>query len=415
MNPQPIAPIRIAVIGGGAAGFFAAISAAEADATAAVTIFEKSSHFLAKVKVSGGGRCNVTHSCFDPKELITRYPRGSKALLGPFYQWQPSDMIEWLEMRGVELKTESDGRMFPITDSSQTIIDCFLETAGDYGIELRSRTGIESVRVIESDRFELSLASGKSESFDRLIIASGGGKSPSSHAIATSLGHTIAPLAPSLFTFHIQDERLLGLPGLAVPDVTVSCQDARLEQSGPLLITHWGVSGPAILKLSAWGAREFAQRDYRFELTVNWTGRLDRDAAIAALSETKRKNGAKQIRSLTPFSIPKRLWERLVQYANIPANTQYSQLSNAGLQNLAEASVSSCFQVSGKSMNKEEFVTCGGIHLDEVDFKRMESKRQPKLYFAGEALDIDGVTGGFNFQAAWTTGRIAGSSAANSK
>ena len=412
MSLLPTTPIRIAIIGGGAAGFFAAISAAEANATAAITVFEKSSQFLAKVKVSGGGRCNVTHACFEPKELIARYPRGSKALLGPFYQWQPRDMIEWLQARGVELKTESDGRMFPVTDSSQTIIDCFLETARDYNIELRSKTGVESVRITGTDCFELKLASGKSEFFDRLIIASGGGRAASSHSIATSLGHTIAPLAPSLFTFHIKDERILELQGLSVPKVSVFCPEIRLEQSGPLLITHWGLSGPAILKLSAWGAREFAQRDYRFELSVNWTVALNLSAAIEFLTETKRKNGAKKVGSLTSFGIPRRLWERLVQYANIPQNTQYSQLSNTHIRNLAEACVASRFQVSGKSMNKEEFVTCGGVNLNEVDFKRMESKRQPKLYFAGEALDIDGVTGGFNFQAAWTTGRIAGSAAA---
>lgn len=412
MSQQPTTPMLIAVIGGGAAGFFAAISAAEANATAAVTVFEKSPHFLSKVKVSGGGRCNVTHSCFDPKELVKCYPRGSKALLGPFYQWQPRDMIEWLESRGVELKTESDGRMFPVTDSSQTIIDCFLGSARDSKIALRSRTGVNSVRIIDSNRFELSLATGQSEKFDRLIIASGGGKSASSHAIATSLGHTNTQLVPSLFTFHIRDERLDGLPGLSVPQVTVSCHDARLEQSGPLLITHWGLSGPAILKLSAWGAREFAQRDYRFELLVNWTGSLKSSQAIAALSDSKRANGAKQINSHIPFPIPRRLWERLIQFAKIQPSTQYSQISKVQLQALAETCVASRFQVSGKSMNKEEFVTCGGVSLDEIDFKTLESKRQPKLYFAGEALDIDGVTGGFNFQAAWTTGRIAGSAAA---
>jgi predicted flavoprotein YhiN len=391
MNQQPTAPMRIAVIGGGAAGFFAAISAAEANATAKISVFEKSPHFLAKVKVSGGGRCNVTHSCFEPKELVTRYPRGSKALLGPFYQWQPRDMIEWLESRGVELKTESDGRMFPITDSSQTIIDCFLETARDYEIDLRSRTGIDSVQITESNRFALTLATGQSEEFDRLIIASGGGKSASSHALATSLGHTITQLAPSLFTFHIRDERLDGLPGLSLP----------------------GLSGPAILKLSAWGAREFAQRNYRFEITVNWTGSLKRSQVIAALTKSKRTNGAKQIGTYIPFSIPRRLWERLIQYAKIPPRTQYSQLSNAHLQALAETCVASRFQVTGKSMNKEEFVTCGGVNLKEIDFKSLESKLQSKLHFAGEALDIDGVTGGFNFQAAWTTGRIAGSAAAS--
>jgi predicted Rossmann fold flavoprotein len=404
--------IRIAVVGGGAAGMFAAISAAEANEKADIVVFEKSSRFLSKVKISGGGRCNVTHACFDPKELIGRYPRGSKALLGPFYRWQPRDMVEWLEWRGVDLKTEGDGRMFPTTDSSQTIIDCLMEAANDFGIQLQSRTGVDSIRVLEDGRFELSLATGSNELFDRLIIASGGGKSMDSHSLATSLGHSIAPLAPSLFTFHINDPRIDGLQGLSVGDVTVSCDAAKLTQNGPLLITHWGTSGPAILKLSAWGARFFAERDYRFEISVNWTGSSDRQSVLEVLSQAKKIHGAKQVGSQAPFELPKRLWERLLAFSGIDEKRQYSQLSKAQASTLADTLVDSRFHVSGKSMNKEEFVTCGGVNLNEIDFKRMESKLQPMLFFAGEALDIDGVTGGFNFQAAWTTGRIAGQSAA---
>ena len=404
--------IRIAVVGGGAAGFFAAISAAEANESADIVVFEKSSRFLSKVKISGGGRCNVTHACFDPKELVVNYPRGSKALLGPFYQWQPRDMVEWLEWRGIELKTESDGRMFPVSDSSQTIIDCLMEAAEESGVELRSKTGVESARIQENGQFELRSSSGNVEIFDRLVIASGGGKSLESHALATPLGHRIAPLAPSLFTFHISDPRLDGLQGLSVERVSVSCATAKLSQTGPLLITHWGASGPAILKLSAWGARYFAEQDYRFEISVNWTGSLDRQSILDTIAQHKREQGARQVGSRPPLAIPKRLWERLVRFADIPEACQYSQLSKTHTNRLVEALVDSRFQVSGKSMNKEEFVTCGGVSLDEIDFKRMGSKLQPNLYFAGEALDIDGVTGGFNFQAAWTMGRIAGTSAA---
>lgn len=404
--------IRIAVVGGGAAGMFAAISAAEANEKAEIVVFEKSSRFLSKVKISGGGRCNVTHACFDPKELIERYPRGSKALLGPFYRWQPRDMVEWLDWRGVDLKTENDGRMFPTTDSSQTIIDSLTEAAQDFGIKLQSRTGVDSIRTLKDNRFDLSLSTGINEPFDRLIIASGGGKSIDSHSLATSLGHSIAPLAPSLFTFHINDPRIDGLQGLSVSNIKVSCAAAKLTQNGPLLITHWGMSGPAILKLSAWGARFFAECDYRFEISVNWTGSSDHQSVLEALSQAQRINGAKQVGSQAPFELPKRLWERLLEFSGLDEKSQYSQLSKAHASTLAETLVDSRFQVSGKSMNKEEFVTCGGVNLNEIDFKRMESKLQPGLFFAGEALDIDGVTGGFNFQAAWTTGRIAGQSAA---
>ncbi len=404
--------IRIAVIGGGAAGFFAAISAAEVNPDARITVFEKSGRFLSKVKISGGGRCNVTHACFDPRELVTRYPRGSKELLGPFYQWQPSDMVAWLEHRGVTLKTESDGRMFPITDSSQTIIDCLEVAALEHRVSLRSRVGVERIQCSDTDTFTLETVDGETLHADRVVIATGGGKQGSGHSLAQSLGHTITPTAPSLFTFHIDDERINGLQGLSVPNAHVSSPEANLSQTGPVLITHWGLSGPAILKLSAWGARAFAQLDYTFELVVNWTGALRREQAIEQLARSKRQHGAKQVGSHSPLGLPKRLWERFLQLSEIPARTQYSQVSNAQLDRLANQATESRFQVAGKSMNKEEFVTCGGVALDEVDFKRMESKRVPNLFFAGETLDIDGVTGGFNFQAAWTTGHIAGTSAA---
>lgn len=408
-------PIRIAIIGGGAAGVFAAISAVEADPTARVSVFEKSSRFLSKVKISGGGRCNVTHACFEPKELVTRYPRGSKELLGPFYSWQPSDMVEWLESKGVELKTESDGRMFPVTDSSQTIIDCLIGTAKGLGIKLESNTGITRVQRLDTGAFRLTTAKTDSFEVDRLILATGGGRDAAGHGIARSLGHSITTLAPSLFTFHIKSPLIAGLQGLSVPNAAAECPSERLTQNGPLLITHWGLSGPAILKLSAWGARRLAHRDYKFDLKVNWTGTLDFEAAKRSLLQAKQHQGAKQIGPNPLLGIPRRLWERFLQIEQIDPKSKLSQLTNPQLHALAKGLVACPFEVTGKSMNKEEFVTCGGVSLSEVDFKRMESKMVPNLHFAGETLDIDGVTGGFNFQAAWTTGHIAGASSVERK
>ncbi len=411
MAPEHL-PVQIAVVGGGAAGFFAAISAAQENPDAKVAVYEKSGRFLSKVKVSGGGRCNVTHACFEPKDLIKRYPRGSKELLGSFYTWQPRDMVEWLESRGAELKTESDGRMFPVTDSSQTIIDCLTETAMEFKIALHTHIGIERAQIINTGEFELRTSKDDLIRAQRLILATGGGKSGKGHGLAQAFGHTIAPIAPSLFTFHIDDPRLAGLQGLSVPHARVTCHPEDLSQSGPMLITHWGLSGPAILKLSAWGARRLLKRDYQFDLHVNWTGSLSLAQAKEAILSYKRDSGAKQIGSLPLFKLPKRLWERFLLTSDIEPSAKLSQLGKDQIATLAKEIVDCQFQVTGKSMNKEEFVSCGGVALDEIDFKRMESKKVPKLYFAGETLDIDGLTGGFNFQAAWTTGFIAGTAAA---
>lgn len=405
-------PVRIAIIGGGAAGIFAAISAKEENPSALVSVFEKSNRFLAKVRISGGGRCNVTHACFDPRELVDHYPRGSKELTGPFHRWQPSDTVEWFAQRGVALKTESDGRMFPTTDSSQTIVDCLLDTARDESVKLCLRTGIDRVELLDTGCFSLHGLDKKPIEFDRLILATGGGRDSAGHRIAQSMGHSLSKLAPSLFTFHIRDPLIKDLQGLSVPSVAVECPAVKLSQSGPLLVTHWGLSGPAILKLSAWGARAFAQLDYRFEIRVNWTRDLDRAKAVLLLIEAKQQHGAKQIGSYGFRKLPRRLWDRMLRLEGIAPETKFAQVSLRHLDSLAEALVAYRFSVEGKSMNKEEFVTCGGVELREVDFKRMESKLVPHLYFAGETLDIDGVTGGFNFQAAWTTGRIAGTCAA---
>lgn len=402
----------VAVVGGGAAGFFAAISCAEKDPDARVVLFEKSAQVLRKVRVSGGGRCNVTHACFDPRELVTRFPRGARELLGPFHTWQPEDTIAWFAAHGVPLKTEPDGRMFPTTDSSATVIDCLVATAAGLGVEVRTLSPVRSVLPGPAGGFALEVGDGEHFEADRLIVASGGGAQSGGLGLARSLGHTITELAPSLFTFHIDDPRIRGLQGLTIPDVRVSCPEVKLEQSGPMLITHWGLSGPAILKLSAWGARPLARVGYDFELVVNWVGGDSPDSVRGTLEDFKRDASRKSVHTVCPFDLPKRVWLRLAEAAGVGARLQWAQISKGQLGALVGQLTDCRFQVTGKSMNKEEFVTCGGVALREVDFRRMESKLVPGLHFAGEVLDIDGVTGGFNFQAAWTTGRIAGVAAA---
>lgn len=398
------------VAGGGAAGYFAAIACAEANPAAAVTLCEATAQPLAKVRISGGGRCNVTHACFDPRELSLGYPRGGRELLGPFHQWQPSDTVAWFAARGVELKTEADRRMFPITDDSATVIDCLTAAADRAGVRVRTRAAVKAAerRTSPGAGYRAQLATGETIDCDRLLLATGGGKSSAGLAIAQSLGHTIEPLAPSLFTFHIDDARLQGLEGISVADATARLPDTRLSARGPVLVTHWGLSGPAILKLSAWAARELAACDYRFTVGLNLWGGGTVAQAQAELATARTAYPRRQINSANPFAIPARLWERLVGAAGIAAETVWTSVSNAALQALASQVTAAEFAVAGKSLNKEEFVTCGGVRLAEVDFRTMESRRSPGLYLAGEVLDIDGVTGGFNLQSAWTTGRLAG-------
>lgn len=405
---------RITVIGGGAAGFFAAIAAAETAPGARVELWEASPRVLAKVRISGGGRCNVTHACFEPRELVKRYPRGARELLGPLHRWGPRDTIAWFAERGVELKTEADGRMFPITDDSATIVDCLERAAAAAGVRLRLRQGARGLVAPGGERshFLVTPGEGAPEPADRVIIATGGPRGAGGAEWAAALGHAVEPPVPSLFTFNIADPRLAGLEGLSVPDAETSVPGTKLRERGPLLITHWGLSGPAVLKLSAWGARELAERDYRFELRVNWAGGLSREALQAAMAENRTGAPRRQISSVAPAGLPGRLWERLVVAAGVPGDQTWAGVSKERLQALAGQVAQGSFAVAGKSTNKEEFVTCGGVRLREVDFKRMESRLVPGLFFAGEVLDIDGVTGGFNFQAAWTTGRIAGESAA---
>lgn len=405
-------PTRVAIIGGGAAGFFAAITCAEAlGGRGEVTLLEATAHLLAKVKVSGGGRCNVTHACFDPAELVQRYPRGGRELLGAFHRFQPRDTIAWFAARGVATKTEEDGRMFPITDDSATIAECLLDAARRAGVGIRTQT---AVRAVERTALglKLTLSAGEPLLCDRLILATGGNKASGGLAIAESLGHAIVPPVPSLFTFNIQDPRLADISGVSVENVEAALIGTKLRTQGPLLVTHWGLSGPAILKLSAWGAREFAERAYRCEVGLNWVPGSKRDALLAQLTHLRQAEARKQIGTFSPVPLPQRLWEKLVAAAGIATTTPWAHVTNPALQSLVGQLTDARFAVEGKSTFKDEFVTCGGVKLSEVDFRTMESRLCPGLHFAGEVLDIDGITGGFNFQNAWTTGYLAGTAAA---
>lgn len=398
------------VIGGGAAGFFGAIAAAGKNPGAKVLLLEKSPELLAKVTISGGGRCNATHSCFDPQMLTAKYPRGGRELIGAFHRWQPRDQIAWFAERGVKLKAERDGRMFPITDKSATIVNCLLDAAKKAGVEIRTQCGVASAEKRDGGGFRLALTTREQLDCDCLLLATGGNQNSSGHAIAKALGHTITPLVPSLFTFNIADPRLKNLSGISVPDAAVEIPGTKLRQTGPLLITHWGLSGPAILKLSAWGARILADKNYDFELIVNWVQAMDRARLVKHLTSVRSASSGKSIGAFSPVPMPARLWKSLAASAGISESARWGSLSNGAIQAAADAIHSSKFHVTDKSMFKEEFVTCGGVDLREVDFRTMQSNLCPGLFFAGEVLDIDGVTGGFNFQAAWTTGWIAGQS-----
>jgi predicted Rossmann fold flavoprotein len=415
--PSSPASLKIAVIGGGAAGFFAALAAAEENPRAVVTLYEATAHPLAKVRISGGGRCNVTHACFEPRELVQRYPRGARELLGPFHRFGPRETVDWFAQRGVALKTEADGRMFPVTDLSSTVTDCLLQEAERRGVRLRVRCSVQRALVNRTPTevtagFELELSGGEVAPADRLIVATGGNRGSTGLSLAAAFGHTIEPPVPSLFTFHLDDSRLRGLEGVSVPSAQVSVPGTRLRESGPMLITHWGLSGPAVLRLSAWGARELARRSYAFPLQVAWVAPLTVDQAAADLAGLRSAQPRRLAANANPWDLPSRLWERLLLAAGVPATAVWTTLSNQLLQALARQVVAGEFTVAGKSMNKEEFVTCGGVRLREVDFRSMESRRRRDLFFAGEVLDVDGITGGFNFQAAWTTGWIAGRAAA---
>lgn len=399
--------LKVVVIGGGAAGFFGAIACAQTNRAADVTLLEASRQPLTKVLVSGGGRCNVTHACFDPAILVQNYPRGGKALRGAFSQFQAQDTVEWFNARNVKLKTEADGRMFPITDNSATIAHCLIQQAQDAGINVCLGASVKSV-VKHDDTFEIELRSGDILNADRLLIATG--NSSQGYQIARELGHTIEPTAPSLFTFNVTDDRLDELSGIAVDPVRLRLQvgDTKLEQTGALLVTHWGLSGPAVLKLSAWGARVLHEHRYQATLTVNWLPKQNPETLRQELLAVKSQLPRRAIVSSCPVLLPRRLWEKLTAAVGIQKETRWAELPNKTLNLLIQELTQGKYLVNGKGVFKEEFVTCGGINLKEVNFKTMESRCCPGLYLAGEVLDIDGVTGGFNFQSAWTTGYIAG-------
>jgi predicted Rossmann fold flavoprotein len=401
---------RVVIAGGGAAGFFGAITCAEAKPNADITILEKSSQFLSKVRISGGGRCNVTHACFDARDFATRFPRGEQPLIGPFQRFQARDTVKWFEARGVKLKTESDGRMFPVTDSSETIIDCLVDSAKASGVRLVTNCGVQRLSKRAEGGFEVTLSTGKSDECDRVLLATGGCRTATAGQLAVSLGHTLEPPVPSLFTFHTATPWLHKLAGISVDSAETSIPGTGLRERGAVLVTHSGLSGPAILRLSAWGARELHDRDYQFPLHVNWLPQLDAEQVASELNERREQHPAKLVVNTPIAPLPARLWEQLVLASGIVEDTRWSRLTRAAQHRLIQQLTRTELAVTGKSLNKDEFVTCGGVRLREVDFKTMESRICKGLYFAGELLDIDGITGGFNFQAAWTTGWIAGRS-----
>ena len=405
---------RIAIAGGGAAGFFAATACAracrDAGIAAEVVVLEAGREFLAKVRVSGGGRCNVTHACFDARELAGYYPRGGRALIGPLQRFGPAATLEWFQARGVALKTESDGRMFPVTDSSETIIACLTGEARSLGVRLFSGRGVERAVLQPCGGFELALSDASALDCDCLLLATGGCRSEGAGvgALVQSLGHTLEPPVPSLFTFRVETPWLRALAGVSVECAEVAVPGTKLRERGPLLATHWGVSGPAILRLSAWGARTLHGLGYRFPLAVHWLPGRSREE-IAAELQARAVLQPSGLVAKTPIRpLPGRLWEALVLAAEAAPETRWGAFPRPALQRLAAQLARTEFAVTGKSPHKAEFVTCGGVSLREVDFKTMQSRIVPGLYFAGEFLDIDGLTGGFNFQAAWTTGWIAG-------
>ncbi|MGL5081851.1 MAG: NAD(P)/FAD-dependent oxidoreductase [Microcoleaceae cyanobacterium] len=422
--------LNVIVIGGGAAGFFGAIACARTAPQTRVILLEAGQQPLAKVRISGGGRCNVTHACFEPAQFVRNYPRGSKELRGALSRFQAQNTVDWFGQQGVQLKTESDGRMFPITDDSATIVDCLIHAAKSSGVEII--TGAIVVNLRQSSRqnlrpqaldqheldqydleqnkldkcFEVVLKSGKILRGDRVLLATG--SNPLGYRWAKTFGHEVIPPVPSLFTFNISDERLQELAGVSVPHVRIKLPEIKLEQTGPLLVTHWGVSGPAILKLSAWAARFLHDCHYRTSLVINWLPQYNPDSLRTELSKVKSQLPQRSVVASCPVLLPRRLWKQLTQFVGIDEQKRWAEVSNKQLNQLIQELTQGQYQIQGKGVFKEEFVSCGGVNLKEVDFKTMESRCCPGLYFAGEILDIDGVTGGFNFQSAWTTGWLAG-------
>jgi len=399
--------MKIAVIGGGAAGFMAAITAKETNPKASVTIFEKTDKALVKVKVSGGGRCNVTNATFSISQLIKNYPRGGRELKKSFNHFFTTDTVNWFENRGVTLKTEADNRMFPSSNSSQTIVDLLKNTAESLAIRLSYKSKITAINPSENG-INLSI-NGETLTFDKVIIASGGSPKESGLDWLKKLGYKIISPVPSLFTFNMPKNPITKLMGLSVPNVITSIKGSKLRQTGPLLITHWGMSGPAILKLSAWGAQDLAKQNYNFSVQVNWLAMNEEELRSQFSNMTSSR---KQMYKHNPIEIPKRLWHFMLNKLEIAEDQIWNELAKKNKNRLINMLLNDEFEVKGKTTFKEEFVSCGGIDLSEINMQTMESKHHPGIYFAGELLNIDGVTGGFNFQAAWTTGYLAGKNSA---
>lgn len=401
----------IVIAGGGPAGFFAAIQCAKLAPRLRILIIEKSMRPLGKILISGGGRCNVTHACYDPAQLVQFYPRGGAALRGAFTRFQPADTIKWFENHGVRLKTEPDNRVFPVSDSSETIADCLTQAARAAEIKIHSSTSLLGAKPCAEGGFDLEIQTARAPQtgtsrIHTKILLFATGSDPKTRAILSSLGHGIIAPVPSLFSFRIKDERLAELAGVSVEDVTLKLKN--YVQRGALLITHWGISGPAVLKLSAWAARTLFESNYRDQLTINWLGTLTSESALLILQRNRdwRENASKKVSAQPAFTqIPLRLWKRLTLFL---ADKNWGDLSRTDLKNLSLALTAGTFEILGKGQYKDEFVTCGGVDLKQVDFKTMQSRLIPGLFFAGEVLDIDGITGGFNFQSAWTTGWLAG-------
>ncbi len=395
----------VIIVGGGAAGFFAAINIAEQNPNLTIAILERGKEGLQKVKISGGGRCNVTHAEFIPQELVLNYPRGEKELLGPFHQFMTGDTIAWFENKGVPLKVEADGRMFPESDSSQTIIDCFLNEAKKHKIEVMYN---HVVKAFEKVGVSWNIKTTEGEfTTGKLVIASG--SNPKIWKLLENLGHNILNPVPSLFTFDIKDERIQDIPGVVAQHVTIKVLDTDLCSEGPLLITHVGMSAPSILKLSAFGAIELAERDYKFEIEINFINHSFQDC-LNMLKEFKHNLAKKTVFKSTQFDLPKRLWQKLVLASEMNSNTRWADLNKQQLENLSSQLTQAVFKVDGKSTFKEEFVTAGGVDLKEINFKTFESKLHKNLYFAGEVINVDAITGGFNFQNAWTGAYIVSKS-----
>lgn len=402
---------HLVVIGGGAAGFFSAVNAAAMNTGIKVTILEKSSKVLAKVRVSGGGRCNVTHACFDIDEMIRRYPRGIHFLKKAFHHFFTTDTIRWFEDRGVKLKTEADGRIFPASNTSETIINCLVKEANKNGVEIRMNAEVKKVIVnkgIETEaEFDIQLSNENILHADYLCVACGGYPKAAQFGWLNELGHTTVNPVPSLFTFNIPGNAITDLMGVSVENAIVKIKGTKLSEKGPLLITHWGMSGPVILKLSAWGARALADMQYNFSITVNWMPDFNEQTLRNEWNILRRQYGAQKMHTRNPLGLPARLWGYLLEESKIQAEQRWSDITAAQQQQLIQHLTAHHFDVKGKTIFKEEFVTCGGVSLKEIDVNTMQSKKIPNLFFAGEVIDVDGITGGFNFQNAWTTGWIA--------